>query len=256
MQCSVVFTIYSLAATCFGRTTIFKRKNIYIGNWLTTDNKTVVGVTTINTRLQMVCTFIDKLSKYTTCIMRSLRRSSWCYWSAVGCDARATVGEVGWRRCCLENCRECACFSLGLARWGVLFSEARWSQRVDLAGSHLSLRRPAPITGYIRLPESTTRRPELHCWKCTCKLVRVILLTKSKSLYDWQSVSMSWYRVPMWDLRPDIISCRNVAVWNLRCCICGAPFLTRGRVCNLQCNHSMVWVAHNVIYVQSLTMGR
>jgi hypothetical protein len=27
-----------------------------------------------------------------------------------------------------------------------------------------------------------------------------------------QSVSMSWYRVPLWDFRPDIISCRNVAL--------------------------------------------
>jgi hypothetical protein len=27
-----------------------------------------------------------------------------------------------------------------------------------------------------------------------------------------QSVSMSWYRAPLWDLQPDIISCRNVAV--------------------------------------------
>jgi hypothetical protein len=27
-----------------------------------------------------------------------------------------------------------------------------------------------------------------------------------------QSVSMSWYRAPLWDLRPDITSCRNVAV--------------------------------------------
>jgi hypothetical protein len=26
------------------------------------------------------------------------------------------------------------------------------------------------------------------------------------------TVSMSWYRVPMWDLQPDIISCRNVVV--------------------------------------------
>jgi hypothetical protein len=26
---------------------------------------------------------------------------------------------------------------------------------------------------------------------------------------------------------------------------CGAPSLTRGRVCNLQCNHSMVRVAQN-----------
>jgi hypothetical protein len=31
----------------------------------------------------------------------------------------------------------------------MLFNEARWSQRVDPAGSHLSLCRPAPIAGYI-----------------------------------------------------------------------------------------------------------
>jgi hypothetical protein len=45
------------------------------------------------------------------------------------------------------------------------------------------------------------------------------------------TVSMSWYWAPLWDLRPDITSCRNVAVWNLRSCIYGAPSLTRGRVC-------------------------
>jgi hypothetical protein len=60
-----------------------------------------------------------------------------------------------------------------------------------------------------------------------------------------QSVSMSWNRVPLWDLRPDIISCRNVAVWRLRSCFCGVPSLTRGRVCSSQCNHSMVRVAQN-----------
>jgi hypothetical protein len=27
-----------------------------------------------------------------------------------------------------------------------------------------------------------------------------------------RSVSMSWYRAPLWDLRPDITSCRNVVV--------------------------------------------
>jgi hypothetical protein len=53
---------------------------------------------------------------------------------------------------------------------------------------------------------------------------------------------MSWYGTPLWDLRPDITSCQNVAVWKLRPCFCGAPSLTRGRVCNLQCNHSMVRV--------------
>jgi hypothetical protein len=31
-------------------------------------------------------------------------------------------------------------------------------------------------------------------------------------LSDGQSVSMSWYRARLWDLRPDTIFCRNVAV--------------------------------------------
>jgi hypothetical protein len=37
----------------------------------------------------------------------------------------------------------------------------------------------------------------------------------------------------------------KVSVRKLRPCLCGAPSLTRGRVCNLQCNHSMVRVAQN-----------
>jgi hypothetical protein len=41
---------------------------------------------------------------------------------------------------------------------------------------------------------------------------------------------MSWYRAPLWDLRPDITSCHNVAVLNLRSCFCGAPSLRRGRL--------------------------
>jgi hypothetical protein len=60
-----------------------------------------------------------------------------------------------------------------------------------------------------------------------------------------QSVSMSWYLAPLWDMRPDITSCRSVAVWNLRSHFCEVPSLTRGRVCNLQCKHSMVLVAQN-----------
>jgi hypothetical protein len=67
-------------------------------------------------------------------------------------------------------------------------------------------------------------------WLALCRLNSLLKL-KLKSRYDWRSVRMSWYRAPLWDLRPDITSCRNVAVWNLRSCICGAPSLTRGRVC-------------------------
>jgi hypothetical protein len=58
-------------------------------------------------------------------------------------------------------------------------------------------------------------------------------LSKSKLLYDWRSISMSWYRAPLWDLRLYITSCRNVAVWNLLSCFCGSPSLTRRRVCSI-----------------------
>jgi hypothetical protein len=49
--------------------------------------------------------------------------------------------------------------------------------------------------------------------------------SKSKLLYDWQPVSMSCCRAPTWDLRPDITSCRNVAVWKMRSYFCGMPSL-------------------------------
>jgi hypothetical protein len=66
-----------------------------------------------------------------------------------------------------------------------------------------------------------------HYWNFVC--------SKWKLLYDWRSVSqsvrMSWYRAPFWDSRPDITSCPNVAVWNLRSSFCGVPSLTRGLVC-------------------------
>jgi hypothetical protein len=50
---------------------------------------------------------------------------------------------------------------------------------------------------------------------------------------------------PLWDLRPDIASYWKVSVWKLWSCFCETPSPTRGRVCNLQCNHSVVWVVQN-----------
>jgi hypothetical protein len=37
----------------------------------------------------------------------------------------------------------------------------------------------------------------------------------SRLLCNWRSVSMSWYRAPLWDLRPDITSCWNLNLGNL-----------------------------------------
>jgi hypothetical protein len=50
-------------------------------------------------------------------------------------------------------------------------------------------------------------------------------------LYGWQSVRMSWCRAHSVDVWPDIASFSRVWVWNLLSCLCGAPSLTRGRVC-------------------------
>jgi hypothetical protein len=48
-----------------------------------------------------------------------------------------------------------------------------------------------------------------------------------------QSVSMSWCWAHFVDVWPDISSFSSLWVWNLLSCVCGAPSLTRGRVCPL-----------------------
>jgi hypothetical protein len=154
----------------------------------------------------------------TSCIMWSLRRSSWCYWSAVDCDGR---GDCSWSRLTVlllgrllgvlvftearlvrravqwspmkpESWSGSFSLKSSPLRWpgdcswswltvlllgrllGVLFfTEARsmgravqWSQRIDLAGSHLSLCWPAPIAGYIAA--SRTYRANSRTAKSTC----------------------------------------------------------------------------------------
>jgi hypothetical protein len=157
-----------------------------------------------------------------------------------------------WRRCCLEDYWEC-CSSLGFAWWGVLFSESRWSQKVSWSGWFPL--KPLPTCSNRWLHCRLQNVPREHA-NCTAGTVRVNWfssscwlkrLPRSRSYFttDSQSVSISWYRAPLWELRPDIISCRNVVVWNLRSYIFGASSLTRGRVCNLQFNHPMVRVAQN-----------
>jgi hypothetical protein len=92
-----------------------------------------------------------------------------------------------------------------------------------------------------------------NLWSCFCGAPSLTRgWVRGYFTTDSQSVSMSWYRAPLWDLQRDITSCQNVAVWNLRSCFCGAPSLTTGRVYNLQCNHSMVRRAEPVTILHSL----
>jgi hypothetical protein len=61
--------------------------------------------------------------------------------------------------------------------------------------------------------------------------VSVCMKSESESYVtiDGQSASLSWCQSPIWSLRPDFITVRQ-----LRVCWCEAPSLTRGRVCRLQ----------------------
>jgi hypothetical protein len=118
----------------------------------------------------------------------------------------------------------------------------QWSEsrrtRNHILLSHLRLPQPGGPGSRIYIPQEPGGPVTLpgtefsHC--------------RSRSYFtsDSQSANMSWYRVPLWDLWQDIISCRNVAVWNLLSCIYWAPSLTRGWVCNLQCNHK-----HETAYI-------
>jgi hypothetical protein len=99
------------------------------------------------------------------------------------------VVEVGWRRCCLETAGS------ELARWGMLFSGARWSRRADPAGSHLRLCRPTPVAGYIatyRMYHANTRTA----------LLELYVLTDPRRLADCGvfhvcfSFLLSWGEIP------------------------------------------------------------
>jgi hypothetical protein len=74
--------------------------------------------------------------------------------------------------------------------------------------------------------------------KCSYFL-RLIAVRVTIRLTVSQSVSMSCCRAHFVDVWPDIASFSRVCVWNLLSCLCGAPSLTRGRVCHLSESESL-----------------
>jgi hypothetical protein len=175
------------------------------------------GITTVNTRLQMVCTFIYTNCKYTTCFMRSLRRNSWCYWSAVHCDDRATVAEVDWRLCCLEDCREFLLFtgarSMGrVVQWSPMKPES-WSGWFPLKSSPLY---------FCRWLDCDLQNVPCETANCTARTQRA----------NW-SESSSWLRSSKLLKRlPRIIllmswsgpKCRHCSQQFMYCCDCLLPW--------------------------------
>jgi hypothetical protein len=85
-----------------------------------------------------------------------------------------------------------------------------------------------------------------------CKTYRRVRVT-----YGLRSVSQYVLVSSLiWDFWPDIASCSKVAVWKLLSCICGAPFLTRGRDCTSWvsvCGHLSLCILFNIYIFMCLT---
>jgi hypothetical protein len=198
---------------------------------------------------------------------------------------------------CLRNAKQNHNFRIGNKPYGNCVSNCATPKYSFLLPHWETSPCQTLVTWIVTLPINT---PLLNQFRVSFLTIKTLLVRwdEARLLYDWRSVSMSWYRAPfgtcdqillpvgmllwgalsdertgllngrsrswsyftsdgqsvsqqvlvsstLWDLRPDITSCPNVAVCNLRCCFCGAPSLTRGWVCKLQCNHSMVRVAQN-----------
>jgi hypothetical protein len=103
-----------------------------------------------------------------------MKPESWSGWFPIKSSPLRWPGDCSWSRLTallLGRLLEVLFFTEARS-WGVLFSEAQWSQRVDLADSHLSLCRPAPVAGYI----ATYRTCRANC---TAGTVRAIWFTLS-----------------------------------------------------------------------------
>jgi hypothetical protein len=72
----------------------------------------------------------------------------------------------------------------------------------------------SPIRFHCVVLNSAQGYMYLHLFDFYCKVIQ--LRTKSKSCYDWRSVSQYvLVSSPLWNLRPDIIFCLKVAVLSL-----------------------------------------
>jgi hypothetical protein len=128
----------------------------------------------------------------------------------------------------------------GLLMWGALSDERTGLSFTIAAGprqrSHSRVRvswdsRPYFTVSDSRLPFSlppTTRRVTVEVFDPASTRTYSLSQSQSHIATDGQSISKSWCRAPS-GAHDQIF----IAVWQLRFVFCGAPSLTRGRVCLL-----------------------
>jgi hypothetical protein len=70
------------------------------------------------------------------------------------------------------------------------------------------------------------------------RLMKILAYCQSQSYITTgsQSAIPSWCQALIWDPRPILPLLSLIIFRQLRVCWCGAPSLTRSRICNLQCN--------------------
>jgi hypothetical protein len=87
-----------------------------------------------------------------------------------------------------------------------------------------------------------------------CRISWSVSQSQSYFTADSQSVSMSWFRAHFVDVWPDIASCSRVWVWNVLCCLCGAPSLTRGQ--SVRVRVTLRLIVSQYVLVSSPLCGR
>jgi hypothetical protein len=129
-----------------------------------------------------------------------------------------------------------AIFSV-IAQW----SESRRARNHTLL-SHLRLLQlggPGPRI-YILQEQDGPVQSQSQLWKSKAKVTFRLTASQSECLGVEVEVTLQltvsqYVKVssPLWDSWPNITFCPKVVFWNLLSCLCGAPSLTRGRVCHL-----------------------
>jgi hypothetical protein len=152
------------------------------------------------------------------------------------------------QRCAISHRRQLLCWGLlshpNCYHWLYPLGTVVWVASIALETSArfkgaICTGRGGPSRRWFRIRGGISYR-NASCSPVPMDSSRSHVTTDAQSVSQYVKVSS-----PISDLRPDVTFCPKVVFWKLLSRLCGAPSLMRGRVCSLQCNYSMFWVAQN-----------
>jgi hypothetical protein len=186
----------------------------------------------------MVRTFIGTFCKYTTCIMRSLRRNPRCYWSVVDCDGRATCS---WNRL--------TALLLGRLLGVLLFTEAR-SMGPAVQWSPM---KPESWSVWLPLKSSPTCSCRwLHCdlQNVPRDLLELYVLTGPRHLHYWLNWTELRRLLNCLEADPSENTARNNT-----CCDCWLPWKSYLSGCCLDTDLRKRYLVTGIPNMWEVSMG-